>query len=86
MKTSGSVEVKEETVEIAQMMSSQDKNEVLAVLFMKWSGVNRPLRKELQLVLQRWFIRNHVGAACLVLSASTDGRVVVKITPARGPV
>ncbi|XP_049437863.1 uncharacterized protein dtex3lb.1 [Epinephelus fuscoguttatus] len=65
------------------MMSSQDKNEVLAVLFMKWSGVNRPLRKELQLVLQRWFIRNHVGAACLVLSASTDGRVVVKITPAR---
>ncbi|XP_049893250.1 uncharacterized protein dtex3lb.1 [Epinephelus moara] len=70
-------------VEIAQMMSSQDKNEVLAVLFMKWSEVNRPLRKELQLVLQRWFIRNHVGAACLVLSASTDGRVVVKITPAR---
>nr|XP_033481874.1 E3 ubiquitin-protein ligase DTX3L-like [Epinephelus lanceolatus] len=65
------------------MMSSQDKNEVLAVLHVNWSGFDRPLKMELQLVLQRWFIRNHVGAACLVLSASTDGRVVVKITPTR---
>ncbi|XP_054473685.1 uncharacterized protein LOC129106325 [Anoplopoma fimbria] len=67
------------------MMSSQDKDEVLVVLYVEWSNDNRPryFKEHLQRILQVWFNRNITGADCTVLNASTDRRVVVKITPAR---
>ncbi|XP_078105720.1 uncharacterized protein dtx3lb.2 [Sander vitreus] len=83
VNTSGSVEDKEEPVEIAPKMSSQEKDEDVVVLNVKWSRGDPPLNLErhLQRLLQAWFNRNSLGADCTVLSASTD-RVVMKITPA----
>ncbi|XP_059185727.1 uncharacterized protein LOC131968742 isoform X2 [Centropristis striata] len=69
----------------AAMMSSQDKDESTVGLYVEWSNGDRPLNFKmlLQQILQLWFIRNSIEASCSVLSASTDGIVVLKLTPAR---
>ncbi|XP_059185728.1 uncharacterized protein LOC131968743 [Centropristis striata] len=69
----------------AAMMSSQDKDECTVGLYVEWSNGDRPLnfKMHLQQILQLWFYRNRIEASCSVLSASTDGIVVLKLTPAR---
>ncbi|XP_035518336.1 uncharacterized protein dtex3l2.1 [Morone saxatilis] len=66
------------------MMSSQNKDEALVSLCVKWSRGGGPwkLKLDSQQLLQSWFSGNLIEVDCAVLSATTDGSVVMKITPA----
>jgi len=73
------------------MTSSQDKEEVLLSLSLKWSEVDPPknplkLKKGLETPLQSWFNKHKKKVDCSVERTLRDGTVVVKVSPPPGAV
>lgn len=73
------------------MFLSQDDEEVLFVLSLKWTNLKEPqkvkrLETRLHRMLQTWFNKCKHKVDCAVERTLKDGRVVVKAKPAPGAV
>ncbi|KAM7401977.1 hypothetical protein PAMP_017254 [Pampus punctatissimus] len=67
----------------APMPSSQNEDEVLLTLSLKWSQEDFPQRfdKTLEKLLQSWFNKRTIKADCSIVKGSRNGNVVIKIKP-----
>ncbi|KAM7422408.1 hypothetical protein PAMA_010451 [Pampus argenteus] len=67
----------------ALMPSSQNEDEVLLTLSLKWSQEDFPQRfeKTLEKLLQSWFNKRMIKADCSIVKGSGNGNVVIKIKP-----
>lgn len=66
---------------------SQDADDVMLYLSLKWSEFEQQKRKiDLEKSLQSWFNKMGSKVECSVESVSTDGSAAIRVNPAPGAV